>query len=180
MKVTNDASDKNYGAVLEQEFETNGIKSFQPLEFYSRSYTNAQKKLLAVVMAVEHFHTYLYGKKFTIYTDHLPNTVLVTKANPHHRVKRWMMRRQLYEFEMKYKPGNLNILADFLYRPQENEPEIELEEDYLDQLVANIETIGVKSTIEYQIANNELYKQMKLYEKIKPIRPPFEVEYKGS
>jgi hypothetical protein len=37
---------------------------------------------------------------------------------------------------------------------------METEEDYLDQLVANIETIGVKSTINYQIANNELYEQM--------------------
>ena len=43
MIVTTDASDIGYGAVLEQEFETNGIKSFQPLEFYSRSHTNAQK-----------------------------------------------------------------------------------------------------------------------------------------
>ena len=43
-----------------------------------------------------------------------------------------MMRLQLYEFEMKYKPGNQNILADFLSRPQENEPEMEPEEDYFD------------------------------------------------
>jgi len=128
-------------------------------------------------MAVEHFHTYLYGKKFKIYTDYLPNTLLVTKSNPHHRVERWMMRLQLYELEMKYKPGNQNILADFLSRPQENEPEMEHEDDYFDQLVANIETIGVKSTINYQIANNDLYKQMELYDKIKPIRPPFEIEY---
>ena len=98
-------------------------------------------------MAVEYFHTYLYGKSFIIYTDHLPNTLLVTKSSQHHRVERWMMRLQLYEFEMKYKPGNQNILADFLSRPQENEPEMEAEEDYFDQLIANIETVGVKSTI---------------------------------
>ena len=101
-------------------------------------------------MAVEHFHTYLYGKKFTIYTDHLPNTLLVTKSNPHQRVERWMMRLQLYEFDMKYqvtktgKPGNQNILAYFLSRPQENESKMEVEDDYFDQLVASIETIGVK------------------------------------
>jgi hypothetical protein len=65
-------------------------------------------------MAVEHFHTYLYGKKFKIYTDDLPNTLLVIKSNPHHRIERWMMRLQLYEFEMKYKPGNQNILADWV------------------------------------------------------------------
>jgi hypothetical protein len=88
-----------------------------------------------------------------------------------------MIRLHLYEFEMKYKPGNQNILAYFLSRPQENEPEMEAEEDYLDQLVGNIETIGVISIINYQIANNDLYKRMELYDHINPIRPPFEIEY---
>ncbi len=37
MILTTDASDKGYGAVLEQDFETNGIKSLQPLKYYSRS-----------------------------------------------------------------------------------------------------------------------------------------------
>ena len=117
----------------------------------------------------------MYGKSFKIYTDHLRNTLLVTKSSPHHRVERWMMRLQLYEFDMKYKPGSQNILADFLSRLQEIEPEMEAEEDYFYQLVANIETVGVKSTMNYQIANNELYKQMELYDKIIPIRPPFEI-----
>ena len=57
---------------------------------------------------------------------------------------------------------------------------MEAEEDYFDQLIANIETVGVKSTINYQITNNEFYKQMELYDKIIPIRPPFEIEYIAS
>ena len=28
----------------------------------------------------------MYGKSFKIYTDHLRNTLLVTKSSPHHRV----------------------------------------------------------------------------------------------
>ena len=91
-----------------------------------------------------------------------------------------MMRLQLYEFDMKYKPGSQNILADFLSRLQEIEPEMEAEEDYFYQLVANIETVGVKSTMNYQIANNELYKQMELYDKIISIRTPFEIELIAS
>jgi hypothetical protein len=81
-------------------------------------------------MAVEHFHKYVYGKKFIIYTDHLPNTVLWNKLQPHPRVERWMMRMSLYDFEIKYKPGNQNVLADFLSRPQENEQQQDMEEDY--------------------------------------------------
>ena len=83
-------------------------------------------------MAVEHFHTYVYGKTFTIYTDHLPNTVVWNKTKPHPRVERWMMRLSLYEFEIKFKPGPQNVLADFLSRPQENEDNWETSEDYLD------------------------------------------------
>jgi hypothetical protein len=71
MILTTDASDKGYGAVLEQEFNNDGNLALKPLEYYSKRYTMAQKnysttekELLAVVMAVEHFHTYLYGKKF--------------------------------------------------------------------------------------------------------------------
>ena len=56
---------------------------------------------------------------------------------------------------------------------------MEVEDDYFDQLVASIETIGVKSISNYQIANNELYQQIELYDKIKLIRPG-EIEYIAS
>jgi hypothetical protein len=129
-------------------------------------------------MDVEHFHTYLYGRKFIIYTDHLPNTLLLNKTNPHPRVERWMMRLQLYEFEMIYKPGIQNILADFLSRPQENENQLESESDYLDQLVAQIETIDKSSTIAYRLAMNEMYSQMEMYDQVTIIN--HETEYVGS
>jgi hypothetical protein len=44
-----------------------------------------------------------------LYTDHLPNTVLWNKLQPHQRVERWMMKMSLYDFEIKYKPGNQNV-----------------------------------------------------------------------
>jgi hypothetical protein len=59
-----DACDYGYGAVLAQEIDGNN----RPIAFYSKNYTKAQKnyptsekELLAIVMAVEYFHQYLYG-----------------------------------------------------------------------------------------------------------------------
>jgi hypothetical protein len=60
---------------LEQNFSTIESEThLRPIEYNSKTYTPAQKnysttekELLAVVMAVEHFHKYAYGKKFIIY-----------------------------------------------------------------------------------------------------------------
>ena len=88
MIITTDASEIGYGAVLEQSFKVDedGTEALRPIEYYSKNYTAAQKKystsekeLLAIIMAVEHYHSYIYGKKFTIYIDHLPLTWLWNK-----------------------------------------------------------------------------------------------------
>ena len=150
MCITTDASELGYGAVLEQNFKHSDDEAdeVRPIEYFSKNYTSAQKKystsekeLLAIVMAVEHFHPYVYGKRFIINTDHLPLTWLWNKAQPHPRLERWMMRLALYEFTVKFKPGRENIVADFLSRPEDAALNDDDErDDYHDQLVANIET----------------------------------------
>ena len=42
-------------------------KTFSPAE---RNYYVTRRQLLAVVLAVKHFHPYLYGKRFRIRTAH--------------------------------------------------------------------------------------------------------------
>ena len=75
MIITTDDIEIGYGAVLEQSFKVNedGTEALRPIDYYSKNYTAAQKKystsqkeLLAIIMAVEHYHSYIYGKKFTI------------------------------------------------------------------------------------------------------------------
>ena len=67
--LTVDASEFGLGAVLEQ--------CGQPVIFISRRFTRAeknysqtQKEALAVIYAVRRLHKYLYGRKFTLVTDH--------------------------------------------------------------------------------------------------------------
>jgi hypothetical protein len=67
-----------------------------------------------ICWAVEHWHTYLYGKKFTVFTDHRP-LMSLSKVN-----KRTLNRLQeilsLYQFELAYKRGTTNVVADSLSR----------------------------------------------------------------
>ena len=141
--LTTDACDYGYGAVLEQLRE----EQVRIIAYYSKSYTAAQrnyptpeKELLAVVMSIEHFHTYLYGAPFTVYTDHMPLTFVPEKRNTHQRMERWMLRLSLYQFNIKYKAGKDNIVADALSRlPDENAVNDNSEDEYEDVLIATID-----------------------------------------
>jgi RNase H-like domain found in reverse transcriptase/Reverse transcriptase (RNA-dependent DNA polymerase) len=70
-RLTTDASNVAIGGVLSQ--------NNQPIGYYSRTlnsaeknYSTIEKELLAVIACCKHFRPYLFGKKFTIETDHNP------------------------------------------------------------------------------------------------------------
>ncbi|CAF0952553.1 unnamed protein product [Brachionus calyciflorus] len=168
MILTTDACEYGYGAVLEQVVD--GCN--RQIAYFSRNYTAAQKnysttekELLAVVMSIEYFHQYLYGKFFTVNTDHLPLTWIKKKKDTHPRLERWLLRLSLYNLEIIYKPGKENVVADMLSRlPDENLEKSEKldfhdnlkapiteqipmstcnESDESQNLVKNIENVGV-------------------------------------
>ncbi|GBP17365.1 hypothetical protein EVAR_70487_1 [Eumeta japonica] len=75
LTLTVDASDSAVGAVLHQVFDGKP----QPLGFYSKQLTDAQRKysaydreLTAVYQGVQHFKYALEGRSFAIFTDHKP------------------------------------------------------------------------------------------------------------
>lgn len=73
--LSTDACDYAYGAVLEQLVD----HEFRPIAYFSRNmskaqrnYSTSEKELLAMVESIEHFHEYLYGRSFVVFSDHLP------------------------------------------------------------------------------------------------------------
>ena len=107
------------GAVLAQKQQG----EFRVIMYASRSlteverrYSQTEREALAIVWACERFHTYLYGIKFHLVTDHKPLECLYSrKSRPPARIERWVLRMQIFDYTIEYKPGSENI-ADSLSR----------------------------------------------------------------
>ena len=125
-KVHTDASDIAIGAVLEQE--DIDIEEIKPVAYFSQKLHGAQvrypvhiKELYAIVKALENWRHYLEGQSFDVYTDHHSIQFLKTQSGLSKLQARWVEKLSLFDFELHYKPGKTNVVADGLSRlPQAN------------------------------------------------------------
>ncbi|KAL6463363.1 hypothetical protein MHYP_G00277540 [Metynnis hypsauchen] len=121
--VSTDASDYGIGAVLTQ-MDSNGAE--QTVAFASRSlsdverkYSIVEKEALACVWAAEKWRTWLWGRRFLLRTDHQAlTTLLTTKGNNRAglRIARWSARLLEFDYDVEYRTGSLNHVADCLSR----------------------------------------------------------------
>lgn len=117
--VQTDASNTAMGCVLVQEYE--GIR--HPVNFASKKFTDREKRYsveerecLAMVWGIQKFHRYLYGKEFTIETDHCGLQYLKTGSVRNARVMRWYLAMQNFNFRVRYIKGCDNVIADYMSR----------------------------------------------------------------
>ncbi|CAB3244910.1 unnamed protein product [Arctia plantaginis] len=165
-QVFADASPVGLGAVLIQ-YDNNepriiafGNKSLSDVE---KRYCQTEKEALALVWAIEHFHIYLYGKKFELVTDHKPLEVIFgIRSKPCARIERWVLRLQTYDYKVIYKPGKSNI-ADPLSRlcRATNSQEGSLGGEYhVNQIVQYARPIALPLKTIIDVSNND--KEFKL------------------
>ena len=82
------------------------------------NYSTTKKECLAVLYAVNQFRPYIYGRKFILMSDHEPLRWINLVKDQGQRLIRWRLKLRDYEYEFRYKPGNLNTNADALSRNQ--------------------------------------------------------------
>lgn len=114
-----DASNHAIGAVLSQRQggEECAITYFsQTLNHTQRQYCVTKRELLAIIKAVQHFHPYLYGRHFTVRSDHAALRWLLNFKNPEGQLARWIQRLQEYDFEIEHRSGLKHNNADSLSR----------------------------------------------------------------
>jgi transposase InsO family protein len=116
-----DASLTGIGAVLSQVVEGKEMV----LGYWSRSlskeernYCVTRRELLAVVEAFEHFHCYIYGRKFRVRTDHSSLTWLLNFREPKDQIARWLQRLGVYanQYTIEHRSGAKHGNADGLSR----------------------------------------------------------------
>ena len=95
------------------------------------NYTVTEKEALAVIRCLKEHEDMLQGAEVTIVTDHRPLILLQNAYKaPSARLKRWALALTDFDYEIKYEPGSMHFLPDYLSRVQtvvQNEPEFEPE-----------------------------------------------------
>ena len=72
--------------------------------------------MLAVVSSIAHFHYYLYGRKFTVRSDHSALQWLFNFRNPDGQIARWIQKLQEYDFDVIHRRGTSHQNAAALSR----------------------------------------------------------------
>jgi hypothetical protein len=114
-----DASGLGIGAVLMQECRpiafTNKALSPQHL-----SLTVYDKEMLAIIHAVTKWRPYLIGRHFQIRTDHRSLKHILEQRISSIEQHKWVTKLLGYDFEIIYKKGTENLVADALSRIPEH------------------------------------------------------------
>ncbi|XP_071729252.1 uncharacterized protein [Rutidosis leptorrhynchoides] len=114
MTVYCDASKKGLGCVLMQNGKVIAYASRQ-LKEHEKRYPTHDLELTAVVFALKIWRHYLYGVKFSIYTDHKNLKYLFDQRDLNDRQRRGLDLVKDYDCEILYHPGKANEMGTKLH-----------------------------------------------------------------
>lgn len=130
-KLICDASEFAIGGVIEQ----NGLPVIcvsRRLSDAEKGYAQTQKEALAVFWCTRRLHKFLFGKRFTVVTDHqslvrIFNPTSSLSKTTSQMLQRWAIHLSNYDYTIEHRSGKLIPQADYLSRhsfqeaPENNE-----------------------------------------------------------
>ena len=138
-----------------------------------RDYSCAKIELMALKWSVcDKFKDYLLGSKFTVFTDNNPLCYIQSSKLGAAQI-RWLSELALYDFDIVYRTGKSNLVADALSRRPEVKKEMEKEvvSDDDDECITvsyqGEDSSGYISSAEFNQAISELVGGTKVDKKLK-------------
>ena len=123
-----DASSTGIGFTLAQKQDGKEVviayngRGLNPAE---KNYSTTEREALALVEGIKKFQPYLFGRKFTVITDHSSLRWLMNVKDATGRLARWSLLLQQHDFDITHRPGREHSNADSLSRrPYENCPDL--------------------------------------------------------
>ncbi|RDX89086.1 Retrovirus-related Pol polyprotein, partial [Mucuna pruriens] len=140
-----DASNSALGAVLSQRVRVDqpthviayASRTMDPAQ---QNYTTTKKELLAIVFALDKFHSYLLGSKIVVFSDHAALRYLLKKPDAKPRLIRWMLLLQEFNLEIRDKKGAENSVADHLSRIEGGSEQLPIRDEFPDEQLLHIKT----------------------------------------
>ena len=125
VKLACDASAYGMGAVISHVMPDS---SERPIAYGSRilstseqNYSQLEKEALAIIFGIKKFHKFLYGRPFTLVTDHKPLVIILGPRSPvptlaAARLQRWALLLSGYQYKVEFCPTAQHGNADCLSR----------------------------------------------------------------
>ena len=145
--LTCDASP--YGVVAASHMLCDG--SEKPIGYVSQTLSPAEKgysQALSTVFGIIKFNSYLYGRPFTIFSDHRPlmyllgeHKAILVMASA--RIHSWATTLSAYQYTIRYKPGSEMCNADALPKQVTSTADPSLEECLPNNLIGLIDLMSI-------------------------------------
>ena len=125
MRLTCDSSAYGLGAVIPRVMENCEERpiafALRTLSAAEKNYAQVQKEALSLIWSIKKFYSYLYGRKFTLVTDHQPLLAIfdpkrLIPATTAAHFQRYAIFLQGHDYEIEYKSSKAIAKADELSR----------------------------------------------------------------
>ena len=123
LHLAGDASACGMGAMISHMFPDGSERpvpyASRTLSTSERNYSQLEKEALSLIFGLRRFHQFLYGRKFTLVTDHQPLTTIFSdkKGIPPlaaARLQRWALQLSAHNYTIQFRSTKAHANADGL------------------------------------------------------------------
>ena len=168
IQMAGDASAYGLGAVIAHVFpdssECSVAFASRTLTSSEKNYEHVEKEAISLIVGVKHFHSYLYGWKFILVTDHNPLLAILSSNNgiptlAAARLQRWAWIMMAYHYVIQFRPTGQHANADsfFLWLPLHKIPMEYTDSDSMLFNMSQIEALSVPAVTGSKLVLTEVY-----------------------